>query len=47
MNRPKIRLLADRVLVEVIDDKGTETKTASGIIIPSFADQSEEKPQRG
>lgn len=47
MNRPKIRLLADRVLVEVIDDKGTETKTASGIIIPSFADQSEEKPQKG
>lgn len=46
MNTPKIRLLADRVLVEVLSEKD-ETITASGIIIPAFAEQSEEKPQRG
>ena len=34
MNRPKVRLLADRVLVEVVNDT-TEQRTAGGIIIPN------------
>lgn len=35
MDRPKIRLLADRILVEV--QKTAEVKTASGLIIPETA----------
>ena len=34
MNRPKVRLLADRLLVEVVNDT-TEQRTAGGIIIPN------------
>lgn len=41
MSNPKIRPLADRVLVE---PAAAETKTASGIIIP---DTAQEKPQQG
>lgn len=37
MEAPKIRLLADRVLVEVT--KSTEAVTKSGIIIPETASQ--------
>ena len=41
MAKPKIKPLADRVLVEPM---AAETKTASGIIIP---DTAKEKPQKG
>ena len=34
MDRPKVRLLADRLLVEVVNDT-TEQRTAGGIIIPN------------
>lgn len=34
MNRPKVRLLADRLLVEVVNDT-TEQRTAGGIILPN------------
>lgn len=47
MEQPKIRLLADRVLVEVIEEVTEETRTASGIIIPATAVNSEEKPMIG
>lgn len=47
MEQPKIRLLADRVLVEVIEEVMEETRTASGIIIPAVAVNSEEKPMMG
>ena len=41
MSKPKIKPLADRVLVE---SAAAEEKTASGIIIP---DTAKEKPQKG
>jgi chaperonin GroES len=41
MSKLKIKLLADRVLVE---PAAAETKTSSGIIIP---DTAKEKPQKG
>lgn len=34
MDRPKVRLLADRLLVQVVNDT-TEQRTAGGIIIPN------------
>lgn len=34
MDRPKVRLLADRLLVEVVNDT-TEQRTAGGIILPN------------
>jgi chaperonin GroES len=34
MDRPKVRLLADRLLVEVVNDTA-EQRTAGGIIIPN------------
>lgn len=47
MNQPKIRLLADRVLVEVVEEPAEETLTSSGIIIPTIAMDSDEKPMMG
>ena len=44
MDKPKIRLLADRVLVEITKDK-EEVKTASGIILPDT--NSDEKALTG
>ena len=46
MEAPKIRLLADRVLVEVVTEN-EEVVTSSGIIIPTYAQDSDEKPQIG
>nr|DAM99170.1 MAG TPA: co-chaperonin [Herelleviridae sp.] len=34
MDRPKVRLLADRLLVEVVNDT-TEQRTVGGIILPN------------
>ena len=45
MSELKIRLLADRVLVEVI--KPAEQKTASGIILPEAVIKSQEKSLQG
>ena len=45
MSELEIRLLADRVLVEVI--KPTEQKTASGIIIPDTVQKMQEKSLQG
>jgi chaperonin GroES len=41
-NTPKIRPLADRIVVE---PKETESKTAGGIVIPDTADK--DKPMQG
>lgn len=45
MSELKIRLLADRVLVEVI--KPPEQKTASGIILPESVAKAQEKSLQG